>query len=204
MKTALSDIEVDYIDIDKPIKLEVPNHSGKYDFGLITSFAYKIKGVEDDEIVVATTRIETLLGDTAVAVNSKDPRYTKYIGKELIHPFIKDRVIKVITDDVLVDMSFGTGAVKITPGHDPNDFECGVRNNLQFINILTDDGLMNDECGIYSGMKRFDVRTKIKEDLKQMGLFRGEEVNKMRLGLCSRSKDVIEPMLRPQWYVKTE
>jgi len=109
----------------------------------------------------------------------------------------------VIADDVLVDMSFGTGAVKVTPGHDPNDFECGLRNNLQFVNLYTDDGLMNDECGPYKGMCRYDVRNKIKEDLKELGLFRGEVPNKMRLGLCSRSKDVIEPMLRPQWYVKT-
>jgi valyl-tRNA synthetase len=115
MKTALSDIEVDYIDIDKPIKMEVPNHSGLYEFGVIISFAYKVKD-SDREIVVATTRIETMLGDTAVAVNSKDPRYTDLIGKELVHPFV-NRTLKVIADDTLVDMSFGTGAVKITPGH---------------------------------------------------------------------------------------
>jgi valyl-tRNA synthetase len=129
MNTALSDIEVDYIDIDKPIKMTVPNHDGEYDFGLITSFAYKVKGT-DREIVVATTRIETMLGDTAVAVHSKDPRYKDLVGKELVHPFCPNRKIKVITDDVLVQMEFGTGAVKITPGHDPNDFESGVRNKL--------------------------------------------------------------------------
>lgn len=99
-----------------------------------------------------------MLGDTAIAVNSKDPRYADLIGKEVIHPFIPDRKIKIITDDKLVDMEYGTGAVKITPAHDPNDYECGVRNNLEFINLLTDEGLINENGGPYKGMKRFDCR----------------------------------------------
>jgi valyl-tRNA synthetase len=95
----------------------------------LVQFAYKVKD-SNEEIVVATTRLETMLGDVAVAVNSKDSRYTHLVGKKLIHPFIKDREIVVITDDELVDMSFGTGAVKITPGHDFNDYNCGLRHNL--------------------------------------------------------------------------
>jgi len=95
----------------------------------MTSFAYKVKDSEE-ELVIATTRIETMLGDVAVAVHSKDDRYKHLVGKKLIHPFLKDREIVIITDDILVDMNFGTGAVKITPGHDPKDFEAGVRNNL--------------------------------------------------------------------------
>lgn len=98
-----------------------------------------------------------MLGDVAVAVNSKDERYKHLIGKKLKHPFI-DRELIIITDDELVDMDFGTGAVKVTPAHDPNDFLCGKRNNLEFINILNDDGTMNDKCGKYAGMKRYDVR----------------------------------------------
>jgi valyl-tRNA synthetase len=129
MRTAISDIEVDYIDIDKPIALEVPGHEGTTEFGWLTKFAYRVKG-GTEEIVVATTRLETMLGDVAVAVNSKDPRYTHLHGRELIHPFIPGRVIKVICDDALVDMEYGTGAVKVTPAHDPNDYECGKRHNL--------------------------------------------------------------------------
>jgi valyl-tRNA synthetase len=109
--------------------LEVPGHEGKYEFGVLVKFAYKVKDSEE-EVVVATTRIETMLGDVAVAVNSKDPRYTHLIGRELIHPFDPTRTMRVIADDVLVDMNFGTGAVKITPAHDPNDYECGLRHKL--------------------------------------------------------------------------
>jgi len=153
LKTAISDIEVDYQDIDNPKYFSVPNHTGKYEFGVLISFAYKVKDPEVDglqEIIVATTRIETMLGDTAVAVNSKDPRYQKLIGKELIHPFIPSRKMKVITDDVLVDMSFGTGCVKITPAHDVNDYECGLRHKLEFINIFTEDGKINENGGAYA------------------------------------------------------
>lgn len=99
-----------------------------------------------------------MLGDTAVAVHPKDPRYTKFHGKQLVHPFIPDRKIFVITDDELVDMNYGTGAVKITPAHDPNDFTCGNKHNLEFISIFDDNGLINDNGGKYKGMKRFDLR----------------------------------------------
>lgn len=99
-----------------------------------------------------------MLGDSAVAVNSKDPRYADWVGKELLHPFLPDRKIVVITDDELVDMEYGTGAVKITPAHDPNDYNCGIRHNLEMINILTDEGLINENGGKYKGMKRFDCR----------------------------------------------
>lgn len=153
LKTAISDIEVDYKDINTPTWLTVPNHIGKYEFGVIISFAYQIKNPDEDglkEIVVATTRIETMLGDTAVAVNSKDLRYQKLIGKELVHPFIPGRKMKVIIDDELVDMNFGTGCVKITPAHDPNDYECGMRHKLEFVNIFTEDGKINENGGDYA------------------------------------------------------
>lgn len=129
LRTALSDLEVEFIDITQPEKLSVPGHdpNRKYEFGVLTEFAYKIKGT-DKEIVVATTRPETMLGDVAVAVHPDDPRYQDLIGKELEHPFIKDRHMKIIADPILVDMSFGTGAVKITPAHDHNDYQCGKRH----------------------------------------------------------------------------
>eukprot|EP00604_Paraphysomonas_vestita_P004168 CAMPEP_0174821978 /NCGR_PEP_ID=MMETSP1107-20130205/11936_1 /TAXON_ID=36770 /ORGANISM="Paraphysomonas vestita, Strain GFlagA" /LENGTH=974 /DNA_ID=CAMNT_0016039717 /DNA_START=170 /DNA_END=3095 /DNA_ORIENTATION=- len=203
LQSAISEIEVDYVDLEGITYLRVPNHTKKekYEFGTLTSFAYKVVDSEtDEEIVVATTRLETMLGDTAVAIHPKDPRYTHLHGKFLQHPFL-DRKIPIITDDVLVDMNFGTGAVKVTPAHDPNDNACGKRNNLDTIIIFTGDGKISDNCGEFSGMMRYDARSSVENALKEKGLFRGKEPNKMRLGLCSRSGDIIEPMITPQWYV---
>ena len=201
LRTAISDLEVNFEEITKPTKFQVPGHSSWYEFGTLTEFAYKVKG-SDEEIVVATTRIETMLGDTAVAVHPDDPRYKHLIGKELEHPFIPTRALKVIADADLVDMSFGTGAVKVTPAHDPNDFICGTKHNLEFITIFNDDGTLNDNGGKYKGMLRYDVRVQIWKDLEALGLFRAKKPHTMRLGFCDRSKDVIEPMVKPQWYVK--
>jgi valyl-tRNA synthetase len=203
LQSALSDIEVDFLDIKEVTHLAVPNHSAKekYEFGTLTSFAYKIEGTDhEEEIVVATTRLETMLGDTAVAVHPEDPRYKHLHGKMLIHPF-SDRKIPIITDAVLVDMSFGTGAVKVTPAHDPNDYTCGKRSNLEFIVMLSEDGKINANGGKFAGMMRYDARIAVEEELKSLGLFRGKQPNAMRLGICSRTSDIIEPMLTPQWYV---
>ena len=114
-----------------------------------------------------------------------------------MHPFIKDREVIVICDDELVDMTFGTGAVKVTPGHDPRDFDCGLRHHLPQITIFDTNGAINANGGEYKGLMRFDARVKMEEDMKRLGIWRKREVNKMRLGLCSRSKDVIEPLLKP-------
>jgi valyl-tRNA synthetase len=103
--------------------------------------------VTDEKIVVATTRPETMVGDVAIAVHPNDPRYTHLHGKYAIHPFIPGRRLRIVTDDILVDMELGTGAVKITPAHDPNDFACGERHKLEFINILNDDGTLNENAG---------------------------------------------------------
>jgi valyl-tRNA synthetase len=213
LRTAISNIEVNKVELKEPKFRKVPGHAKEVEFGVIHKFAYRIKGsdAKDSEIVVATTRLETMLGtgalrttrealpltggvhrltivrsricacvraracvcvcvcvcvrvrvctgDTAVAVHSKDERYKKFHGAALVHPFVPDRVIKVITDDVLVDPKFGTGAVKVTPAHDPNDYKCGTDHRLQFINILNDDGTLNEQCGKFKGMKRFEVRT---------------------------------------------
>jgi valyl-tRNA synthetase len=201
LRSAISDIEVDHIDIEEKTFRTVPGHdpTKKYEFGMITSFAYKVEG-SDEEIVVATTRLETMLGDTGVAVHPEDPRYKHLHGKMLIHPFV-DRKIPIITDPISVDMSFGTGAVKITPAHDPNDYLCGKRNNLEFIVCVSEDGSISANGGQYAGMMRYDVRQKMEKDLEALGLYRGKALNKMRLGICSRSGDIIEPMLTPQWYV---
>ena len=156
LKTAISDIEVDYVDLDGSKEMSVPGQDGKVEFGSIWSFAYPIEG--GGEIVVATTRPETMLGDTAVAVHPDDARYKDVQGKHVVHPF-NGRKIPIICDAELVDMSFGTGAVKITPAHDPNDFQTGKRHNLEFINMLTEEGMINDEGGDrFKGMKRFAAR----------------------------------------------
>lgn len=203
LQSAISEIEVDYIDLEGRTFLAVPNHIEKatYEFGMITSFAYKVyESDTNEEIIVATTRLETMLGDTAVAVHPEDPRYKHLHGKFLTHPF-NDRKIPIITDDILVDMNFGTGAVKITPAHDPNDYLCGKRNNLDFIIVLTEDGKIASNGGQFAGLMRYDARIAMEKELESLGLLKGKEVNKMRLGLCSRSGDIIEPMLTPQWYV---
>lgn len=207
LKTALSEIEVDYIDIEKRTLMAVPGHdpSRKYEFGVLTSFAYPVDGGADgEEIVVATTRLETMLGDTGVAVHPDDPRYAHLHGKCVVHPF-NGRRIPIVLDRELVDMAFGTGAVKITPAHDPNDYECGKRHNLAFINVLTDDGAINEQGGeLFQGLMRYDARVAVEKALATKGLFRGKADNKMRLGLCSRSGDVIEPLVKPQWFINCD
>lgn len=204
LKTAVSDMEVDFEEFTKPTRKKIPGNDKEVEFGVMINFAYKIKGMPDKEIVVGTTRIETMLGDTGLAVNSTDPRYKDFIGCELIHPFVPDRVIKVITDDELVDINFGTGAVKLTPAHDPNDFKSGQKNGLECINILNEDGTMNENTGKYKGMKRYEVREQIIKDLESLDLYRGKDSNPMRIGFSQRSGDVIEPCIKPQWYMKGE
>lgn len=171
----------------------------KFEFGVLNEFAYEVEGT-NERIVVATTRIETMLGDTAIAVHPDDERHKHLHGKFAIHPFL-DRKIPIITDDIAVDMAFGTGAVKITPAHDFNDYEVGKRHNLEFINILNDDGTFNDQAGPYKGMKRFHVRTQIIKDLQEKGLFVGVKDNAMTVPTCAKSGDIIEPLMKPQWWL---
>jgi len=209
LKSAISDIEVDHIDLEGRTYLEVKTHKGnpkdpkgRYEFGTLTSFSYPVEN-SDEKITVATTRLETMLGDTAVAVHPEDPRYKHLHGKFLVHPF-NGRRIPIIQDAELVDMEFGTGAVKITPAHDPNDYECGKRHNLEFITVLNPDGSINSEGSQFEGMMRYDARIAVEEALQEKGLYVGKEPNKMRLGLCSRSGDILEPMITPQWYVNCD
>ncbi|KAI9258746.1 valyl-tRNA synthetase [Phascolomyces articulosus] len=201
LNTALSNLEVENKELAGRILLSVPGYEAneKFEFGVLNEFAYQIEN-SDERLVVATTRIETMLGDTAIAVHPEDPRYKHLHGKFAVHPFL-DRRIPIVTDDVAVDMEFGTGAVKITPAHDFNDYEVGKRHNLEFINILNDDGTFNDAAGPYNGMKRFHVRKQIVEDLKAKGLFVDVKDNPMTVPVCSKSGDVIEPIMKPQWWV---
>ena len=200
LQTAISDIEIESEKIDKPTKKKIPGYDKPVEFGYLTHFAYKIKGT-DQEIVVATTRLETMLGDVAVAVHPNDERYKALVGKELVHPFFEDRKMVLIADGVLVDMAFGTGAVKVTPAHDQSDYECGERNKLPKINILNSDGTINHNGGKFKGQNRFECREKIYKELEAMKLIRGKTPNPMVLSLCQRSGDILEPMIKPQWWM---
>ncbi|KAJ4964063.1 hypothetical protein NE237_024002 [Protea cynaroides] len=199
LRTAISDIEVDYKDIKERTLLKVPGYENPVEFGVLTSFAYPLEG-GFGEIVVATTRVETMLGDTAIAIHPEDERYRALHGKFAVHPF-GGRKLPIICDGILVDPTFGTGAVKITPAHDPNDFEVGKRHNLEFINIFTDNGKINSNGGQFEGMPRFKAREAVIQALKDKMLYREAQNNEMRLGFCSRSNDVVEPMIKPQWFV---
>ncbi|GJM99456.1 hypothetical protein PR202_ga16554 [Eleusine coracana subsp. coracana] len=200
LRTAISDIEVDHIELKEEKMLLVPGYTATVQFGVLISFAYPLEeGL--GEIVVATTRIETMLGDTAIAVHPEDTRYKHLHGRYAIHPF-NGRKLKIICDAELVDPKFGTGAVKITPAHDPNDFEVGKRHNLEFINIFTDDGKINSNGGAqFEGMPRFIARAAVIEALKKKGLYKDTTKNEMSLGVCSRTNDIVEPMIKPQWFV---
>ncbi|XP_018335932.1 valine--tRNA ligase [Agrilus planipennis] len=199
LKSAISDIEVDKIELPGRTFLSIPGYSEKVEFGVLVSFAYIVEG-SDERLVVATTRIETMLGDTAVAVHPEDDRYKHLHGKYVIHPFC-DRRIPIVADD-FVDKEFGTGAVKITPAHDPNDYEVGLRHKLPFVTIFDDDGNIIGDYGKFTGMKRFQARKEILNSLKEKGLYVETKNNPMVVPVCSRSKDIVEPLLKPQWYVK--
>ncbi len=187
-RTALSDIETGHREID----------------GHFYHLRYPFADDPEKFIEVATTRPETMLGDTAVAVNPKDERYSGIKeGTEVILPET-GRTIPVIKDDY-VDMEFGTGAVKITPGHDPNDFEIGMRHKLEIINILNEDGTMNEnagENGGYEGLDRFECRKKITAVLKEKGFLTDIEDHKHAVGHCYRCDTIIEPYVSTQWFVK--
>ncbi|MBU0547812.1 MAG: valine--tRNA ligase [Candidatus Omnitrophica bacterium] len=161
---------------------------------------YPLKDSINEFVIVATTRPETMLGDTAVAVNPKDKRYKKLIGKTLILPLV-NREIKIIADN-LVDMNFGTGAVKVTPAHDPNDFALSARHRLQLINVMYPDGKMNENSGDYKDMDRFEAREVILEDLKERELLEKVEPHPLSAGHCYRCHTIIEPYLSKQWFVK--
>jgi valyl-tRNA synthetase len=151
-------------------------------------------------ITVATTRPETLLGDTAVAVNPEDERYKGVVGKTVVLPIL-GRHIPVIAD-AYVDSSFGTGAVKVTPAHDPNDFEIARRHDLPFVKIMDGEGRMTDEAGPYKGQDRFECRSRIIDDLKEDGLLEKTEPHRMAIGHCYRCKTIVEPYLSEQWFVR--
>ncbi|KKE80516.1 valine--tRNA ligase [Oceanobacillus caeni] len=184
-QTALSDIEVIYEEIH----------------GKFYHMKYPIKD-SDETIEIATTRPETMLGDTAVAVHPKDDRYKHLIGKTVILPIV-GREIEIVADEY-VDMELGSGAVKITPAHDPNDFEIGNRHNLQRILVMNEDGSMNENAGKYQGLDRFECRKQIVKDLQDMGVLFKIEERVHQVGHSERSGAVVEPYLSTQWFVKMQ
>ncbi|KAG0228368.1 tRNA synthetases class I-domain-containing protein [Mortierella sp. GBAus27b] len=201
LNTALSNLEVENKELAGRTLLGVPGYDAreKFEFGVLISFAYPVENSEE-KLIVATTRIETMLGDTAVAIHPNDERYKHLHGKYVIHPF-NQRRIPIVLDDIAVDMAFGTGAVKMTPAHDFNDYEVGKRHNLEFINILNDDGTLNNNCGEFSGMKRFHARVAVLKALKEKGLYVDTVNNAMTVPTCSKTGDIIEPVMKPQWWV---
>jgi len=192
LQTAVSDLEVEYSEEE----------------GTLYYFKYPVAGAELDQgpgqgyIPVATTRPETILGDTAVAVHPDDERYRHLIGKTCLVPML-NRTIPVI-HDTYVSMEFGTGALKITPGHDPNDFEIGQRHGLQIINVLNSDATMNENAGPYAGQDRYECRAKLWADMEAVGLTIKTETYALQVPRSQRGGEVVEPMVSTQWFVKMQ
>ena len=182
--TALSDAEVEYQ--DKP--------------GNFWHIRYPIQGEEGRYVIVATTRPETMLGDTGVAVNPNDERYKDIVGKRCILPLV-GREMPIVADEY-VDMEFGTGCVKMTPAHDPNDFEVGLRQNLETIRVLDDNGKVVEGYGRYSGMDRYEARKAIVADLEEQGYLVKVEPHQHNVGTCYRCHNDVEPLISAQWFVK--
>ena len=182
--TALSDAEVEYK--DKP--------------GNLWHLKYPIVGEPGRYVIVATTRPETMLGDSGVAVNPNDERYQDLVGKKCLLPLM-DREIPIVADEY-VDLEFGTGCVKMTPAHDPNDFEVGLRHNLEVIRVLDDNGRVNELGGKYQGMDRYEARKAIVADLDAMGLLEKVEEHQHNVGTCYRCGNDVEPIVSAQWFVK--
>ncbi len=183
-ESAISDLEVEH----------------EEEQGKLYYVKYRLDGSDNEFITVATTRPETILGDTAVAVHSRDKRYKKLVGRMAILPAL-GRKIPIIADDA-VEMDFGTGAVKVTPGHDPIDYDIGQRHALPIINIMNKDATINESGGPYAGLDRYDARKKLVEDLARDGLLDHIENHTMSIGRCQRCDAVIEPLISTQWFVK--
>ncbi len=183
--TAISDLEVKHEEVA----------------GKLWEIRYPVIGTSD-YITVATTRPETMLGDTAIAVNAKDERYTHLHGKKVLLPLM-NREIPIITDE-LAQPEFGTGAVKVTPAHDPNDFEAGKRHNLAQISVMDEHARMNENAGSYAGLDRFEARKRVLHDLREQGFLVAEKDYTLAIGKCERCGTVIEPRLSEQWFVKIQ
>ncbi|KAH8306982.1 hypothetical protein KR044_002211 [Drosophila immigrans] len=210
LRSAISDIEVESVDIKEPTELAVPGYEHNVLFGRIYDVAYRVVGEneangEPEEIVVSTTRPETILGDVAVAVHPADPRYSKYRNRsevKLQHPFRQDTIPLVF--DIAVEQEFGSGAVKITPAHDRFDFELAARHKLDARQVFNEHGNILPSFTEFQGKRRFEARDLIVERLEDLDLLREVRPHRMQLPICSRSKDIIEYMMMPQWFLSTK
>jgi valyl-tRNA synthetase len=182
-ETAISDLEVKHEEVA----------------GKLWEIRYPVVG-SSEFITVATTRPETMLGDTAIAVNAKDERYTHLHGKKVLLPLM-NREIPIILDEI-AQPEFGTGAVKVTPAHDPNDFQAGLRHNLPQINVMDERARMNQNAGGYAGLDRFEARKRVLADLQEQGFLVGEKDHQLSLGKCERCGTIVEPRLSEQWFIK--
>ncbi|XP_071775238.1 valine--tRNA ligase, mitochondrial [Centroberyx gerrardi] len=202
LESAISNIEVDSKELSGQTMLSVPGYQKKVEFGTMVTFAYPIEG-HDGEVAVSTTRPETMLGDVAIAVHPDDPRYQDVHGKHCRHPFT-NRLLPIVTD-TMVDMELGTGAVKVTPAHDHTDFLLSQRHSLPRLTVIAGNGTMTPLCGQWlEGVKRFEARQRVVDALADKKLFRGKKDHAMALPICSRSGDVIEPLLKKQWFMRCD
>lgn len=186
LQTAVSDLEVEYTEEE----------------GKLYYFKYMLADSSGDYLPVATTRPETIPGDTAVAVHPEDPRFAKFVGKMVLVPIL-DREIPVVADDY-VTREFGTGALKITPGHDPHDYEIGQRHHLELINIMNKDATLNENAGKYEGMERFKARQAIWSDMEEAGLVIKVDPYMMKVPRSQRGGEIVEPLVSSQWFVKMD
>ncbi|HCP95147.1 MAG TPA: valine--tRNA ligase, partial [Anaerovibrio sp.] len=184
--TAISDIEVEH----------------ETEQGHLWHIRYQVEGEPDKYVEVATTRPETMFGDTGVAVHPDDERYRDLVGKNVILPVV-NRVIPLFADEY-VDSAFGTGAVKVTPAHDPNDYEMGLRHNLEQVKVLSNTGKMLEGAGKYEGMDRYECRKALVKELEEIGALVSIEDHEHAVGHCSRCHSTIEPMISTQWFVKMD
>src|SRR6516164_4076633 len=184
-ETAISDLEVKHEEV----------------VGKLWEIRYPVMGT-NEFITVATTRPETMLGDTAIAVNAKDERYTHRHGKKVLLPLM-NREIPIITDE-LAQPEFGTGAVKVTPAHDPNDFQAGLRHGLPQITVMDSRARMNENAGAYAGLDRFEARKRVLHDLQEQGFLVSEKAYELAIGKCDRCGTIIEPRLSKQWFIKIQ
>lgn len=208
LQTALSDLEVDMVEVGANAWIEVTGNSKKkYEFGVMTSIAYAVEGGEG-EVVIQTSRPETVFGDTAIAVNPGDSRYARFHGKRVVHP-VTGKLLPIVLDEA-ADPNFGTGALKITPAHDHTDFAVGQRHDLPAISILDENNklterivdLMGERGRGFVGMARYDAREAVIEFIKANGTFRGQSPHAHSLPVCSKSGDFVEPRLIPQWWCR--
>lgn len=203
LRSAISDIEVESRPLPGRTVLQLPGCPTPVSFGLLVSVAFPVDGEPGAEVVVGTTRPETLPGDVAVAVHPDDPRYTHLHGRQLLHP-LTGQLLPLITD-TSVEPHVGTGAVKVTPAHSPADAEMGARHGLTPLSVIAEDGTMTSLCGDWlQGLHRFVAREKIMCTLRERGLFRGLQEHPMVLPICSRSGDVVEYLLKSQWFVRCQ